>query len=510
MEDVLRLVARRQEDLDRHPLFEWMNSAETPILDPLMLLPSMAPFSMGFRDVNKWVFRYPQAANDLERGINIHTFEDQTHSRLFLEDWRRLGLDRRLGWRASDTFWWLFLADVNEVARRNGVYFLSMAIADGKDPLLRFAHSEMMEALGAVFFRHVSKIAARFTAQTGTDLPYLGPFHLALESGHMECEDLFERQTLDEPRRARALGLADTMFGLFTDTLDMWFHYAKTFLSTGTVPRPAAGPPLSPAIDWPAGAGPGTRPRTGGPVHPTQAAVQQLLTERTARTAAHPFYTWLHNRGDHISALQALQRFVPMWAMDIMGYRDLNYYAMRYPQPTTDLEHAVNGWTDDLTTHNTLYLNDWHQLNLDELLGWNASDTLQFCYLDPQTDVHRRNIVKFTELAAGHSDPVLRLWLMHALEKSGDAFFTHTQGLAAEVEATTDLRLDYLGDRHDSVHPPSPSPGAPQITVSFKDRRMSPGECDVAAQMIETAFDAVDEQLEISLDVALSNKFGIP
>ncbi|MEU8124841.1 hypothetical protein AB0C21_39535 [Spirillospora sp. NPDC049024] len=503
MENVFALVAKRQKDLDRHPLFTWMNSDETRVPDPLLIMPAMATFSMGFRDVNKWVFRYPEAADDLERGINVHTFEDQTHSRLFLEDWKRLGLNERLGWKASDTLWWLFQAEVNEIARDHGVYFLSMAVADDKDPLLRFAQSEMMEALGAVFFKHASKIAIRFTEQTGTELPYMGPFHLALETGHMDCEEIFQEQHLDEPRRRRALELADTIYRIFSEQLDMWLIYAQKYIDTGNPPRPPAQPP----IDSGAGAVPGPRPTADGPVHHSQEPLQRLLTERRKRSEAHPFYSWLENRGDRVTAIQALQRFIPMWTMDIMGYRDLNRYAMRYAEPSGDLHRAVNSWVDDLTTHNTLFLNDWKQLGLDEILGWNGSDTLEFCYLDPQTDVHRRNIVKFTELAVGNDDPLLRLWLMHALETSGEPFFRRTKALADEAEATTDVRLDYLGDRHEIAHQ-TPAPSAAPA-AHFKDRPLEPAAREAAAHMIETVYDAADEQLEISLDVALSNKFGI-
>ncbi|QSY49016.1 hypothetical protein [Streptomyces griseocarneus] len=481
-----------------------MNSDETPMPDSLLILPAMATFSMGFRDVNKWVFRYPEAADDLERGINVHTFEDQTHSRLFLEDWKRLGLDGRLGWQASDTLWWLFLSEANEVARGHGVYFLSMATADAKDPLLRFAQSEMMEALGSVFFRHASKIAIRFTEQTGIELPYVGPFHLALESGHMDCEELFTRQRLDERNRARALELADAIYDIFSAQLDMWLLYAKEHITTGNPPRPPVRPPVTRV----ANNIPVLRPRTDGPVHSSQASLEKLLGERRKRSEKHPFYLWLRNRSDRISALQALQRFIPMWAMDVMGYRDLNRYALRYAEPAGDLHRTVNAWVDDLTTHNSLYLEDWKQLGLDEILGWNSSRTLEFCYLDPQTDVHRRNIVRFTELAVGHDDPLLRLWLMHALETSGEPFFRQTKALADEVEASTDVRLDYLGDRHEIAHRPSASPVG--LAAGFKDRPMDPAGREVAAEMIETVFDAADEQLDISLDVALSNKFDIP
>jgi hypothetical protein len=505
MRNVLRHVAERRVIINEHPLFEWMRTADIPIEERLALLPVMANFSMGFRDVNKWVLRYPHASGELERGINIHTFEDQTHSHLFLEDWRLLDLDKRLGWTASDTLWWLFLADANEAARRHGVYFLSLQAADKDDPLLRFAQSEVIEACGAVFFSHIAKLAVRYTEQTGVELPYLGPFHLARESGHMECEDLFEEQILDDGRGRLALGLVDAMFDVFTDTFDMWLHYASTYLAAGTSPRRPAICPVTAASNG----GGSARPCTGGPVHDSQAPVERLLLERKARTARHPLFTWLKNRGPGMSALQALQRFFPMWAMDVMGYRDLNSYGMGYARAATELERGVNAWVAELTTHSVLYLNDWRELGLDELLGWTASQTLEFCYLDPHVEPHRRNIAAFTSLAANHADPLPRLWLMHALESSGDAFFEHTQVLAAETEALTGLRLDYAAGRHEIGGLPS-APPAPTAPVTFKDRAMTRSQADIVTGMIETVFDAIDEQFDISLDVALSNKFGIP
>ncbi len=522
MKQVLRHVAERRAVLDKHPLFDWVTQESIPLKDRLMFLPSMVTFTMGFRDLNKWVLRYPLAADDLQRGINIHTFEDQTHSRLFLQDWRRLGLDDRLDWQASDTLWWLFLSEANEVSRGHAVYFLSMATADRADPLLRFAHAEVIEACGSVFFNHIARIADQFESQTRVELPYLGPFHLALESGHMDCEDLFEQQELDDGRRQRAIELADAMFDIFFETFDTWLRNAQEFVATGAAPRPVASTAISSSgtgagfggSDAASGsdavgglAGPSARPRTDGPVHPSQQAVQRRLEARKARTAEHPLYLWLHNRG-RVTALSALRRFLPMWAMDIMGYRDLNLYAMRYPQPADELARAVNGWVDDLSTHNTLYLNDWRALDLDQLLGWSASDTLEFCYLDPQVDVHRRNIVRFVQLAADHPDPLLRLWLMHGLESTGDAWFENCRILAREIEAGTDIRLDYLADRHEIAHRPVP-PGTP-VGVTFKDRPMSAEQAGTALAMLDTVFDAVDEQLDISLDVALSNKFDIP
>jgi hypothetical protein len=499
---MLAYIERKIAVLDRHPLFTWLASDEVPLKARLLIVPTVATVAMGFRDVNKWVLRYPRATGELERGINVHTFEDQTHSRLFLEDWRRLGLDRRLGWSAGDTLWWLFLADANEVIRGHCMYFLSLAAADGGDPLLRFAHAEVAELCARdVFFKHVSGVATRLAEQTGLTCLYFGPHHIASEGEG--AEGVFEARVLDESRRRRAVELCDVMADIFAAMFDAIYDYARRYVQVGAVPRPPADRAASAGFSH--GGGSGVRPRADGLVHPSQVAVQRLLDERKARTAAHPFYTWLHHRGGRVSALQALQRFIPMWAMDIMGYRDLNRYALRYPEPAGDLELAVNGWADELTTHNTLYLNDWRQLDLDELLGWNASDTLEFCYLDRLMEPHRHKRVVTAQLATGHRDPLLRLWLMNAIEATNRLFLDNTSVLAAEAEADHGIRLDFLAGRHPGGHRPEPRP-VPSCTAS----PMTPAQRDVAAEMVDTIFDFTDEQLDVALDVALSNTFAIP
>ncbi|ANN20123.1 hypothetical protein SD37_33995 [Amycolatopsis orientalis] len=488
MKDILNYVEEKVAALDDHPLFGWLASDETPLKERLMILPTVATVAMGFRDVNKWVLRYPNAANDLERGINIHTFEDQTHSRLFLEDWRRLGLDRRLGWDASDTLWWLFQAEVNEVIRDKCLYFLSIAAADGGDPLLRFAHAEVGELCAReLFFKHISAVAGQLAERTGLTMLYFGAHHIEAEGEG--AEGVFESVVLDDAHRERARELADVMIGVFSEILDAIHGYVLKHVVTGIPPRPRALEPVAHAVSVPAGR---------SAVHPTQEPLAELLRERRDRHATHPFYTWIRHRGDRVPAIKALQRFLPLWAMDVMGYADVGRNAFRYAAPSTGLEHAVNDWVAGLTARADGFLRDWKALDLDELLGWDAGDTLEFYYLSRTMDVHRHHRVVLTQLATGHPDPMSRLWLTKALSTATDVFLAGTAVLASEVEAAGELRLDYLSGRSAVAAP------------DFLGEPVTPDQHDVVAGMIETVFGFLDRQLDLSLDVALSNELRIP
>jgi hypothetical protein len=497
MEQVLAYIEGRAADLHNHPLCGWIDAAEVPPVTKLLILPALATFTMGFRDLNLWVLRYRHPQNRLERGITAHTFEDETHSRMYLEDWQRLGLDERLGWRASDTLWWLFLAGGTEIPRAQGAYLRALAVADGGDPLLRYTHSEVIEAAGAVFFSHTAKAAEAAAALTGTEYRYMGPYHLARETGHMACEQAFAAQRLSAGQRERALQLADAMFALFEAFFDSVLRYARAHAGQ-EAPRRAE--PLARRL----GTAPttGAVPRLNGTIHPTQVPLQRVLEKRRELTACHAFYLWMREHRD--APLWTLRRFVPMWAMEIMGFRDLVWYGLRYPAPAGELEHAVNRWAAGLQTHSALFLDDWRQMDLDRLLGWTAAETLEFYFLDPLVDPHRRNFITFAELGAAHT-PMLRLWLIEALEKTGEDFFANVGALAAAAEAADGVRLDYLTGRHHLAHPGTEA----GLRAAFKDREIDPATYGIAAGIIDMAFDVMDQHLDLSLKAAVTDRFGM-
>jgi hypothetical protein len=221
------------------------------------------------------------------------------------------------------------------------------------------------------------------------------------------------------------------------------------------------------------------------------ATVQCLLDSRRERTARHPFYQWLRTSCDTAPA-NRLALPLRDWTAGLMGYRDLCLHALRY-RHDVGLAREVNAWAAQLSGHSAVLLADWDALGMNQRLGWTASETLRWVYLDPHTDAHRRNMARFTHLAANCASPLLRLWLMEALEASGEAWFATTAGLAAEAEQLHGIRLDYLAGRREG---PGPDGGR------FRQQPLSPQACDQAMEMITVVFDAVDEQLSSSLDCA--------
>jgi hypothetical protein len=106
----------------------------------------------------------------------------------------------------------------------------------------------------------------------------------------------------------------------------------------------------------------------------------------------------------------------------------------------------------------------------------------------------------FLDAAFRHRSPVVRYWMVEALQGSGEAFFHHTRLLARELESGAGVRLDYLADRHPLAHPrldPDPEADA----VAFPRLPVTHAERAAAVDVIEMVFDRVEQQFDQSLRV---------
>lgn len=500
MEAILALKRARKARLLSCGFFDWVRSTNLPIAERLRFAPIMANFVMGFRDANKWFIRFPQPQSRLEEIINRTTLEDETHSRLFLEQWQLLGLDQHLGFRASDTLYWLYFAKETERYRRIGFELARLNVEDGGDPLVRFAHTEAGEACGNAFFSVLAPIADEVSRQAGAENRYFGSYHLALEVGHLvDCPDIYERISLSESQRQLGIALASRTFDLFDEIHDGFLEYAKNYVETHRVPK--RPPVLRNALSTVAAQEPaGSRAVRG--LSASQASIEEVLEERKEQASRHPLYAWLDEERS-VAPKQKLMRLIPYWIVDILGYRELNAYAIRYPSASSASEELINSICSDLETHNSLFLSDWDALGMDEALSWRASETLRFCYLDPRVDVHRKNLATFAKLAMRHKSPVLRFWLIEALEASGHAFFAHTKKLALVVEQNEEIRLDYLADRHFLAH--SPERRSASDRGLLLSQPITGDDVEVAIGMVNAVFDALEEQLSLSLEAVQKN-----
>lgn len=502
MFDVITEIERRKHQIAAHPFYHWIAHGPAPLAKRFDFAPLLVNFIMGFSDMNRWFMRYGAASSDHQRAINRHTREDETHSRLFIEDWRKLGLDRRLGWTAGDTLAWYHAAPRTEALRAHGLEILGM-LTEHEDPLLRFALMESIEAWGHVMFSATTHAATELSETTGVEYRYFGLHHLRRELGHLSAGgELFAHEVLDERRRAQALALVGRLFDIAEAESD-------TLLAE-----------LLPGVDQAVGAGlshvrvqtvvvPGGARADAAKPHATvsdgHARLCRLLDERKRAAARHPLLAWMQSeRG--LTALDKLRQIALFWAPDCLGYRDLNAHALGYANPGNPRERALQRRVAGLVTHHQLFLRDWAALDMDEQLGFSASDTLEFYCRSMYSETQRRSMATFLELAFRHRDPKLRYWLIEALEASGHAFFATTQQLALAAEDMHGVRLDYFADRHDLVHPvlqPDPAADAVQLASEPLDAEQE----EAAASIIEAVFERLAIQESASLELATAGRF---
>jgi hypothetical protein len=172
-----------------------------------------------------------------------------------------------------------------------------------------------------------------------------------------------------------------------------------------------------------------------------------------------------------------------------MGYHDLCTYA--FPcQQEAGTAADVSAWAGKLAGHSAAFLADWEHLGLDERSGWTASQALHWLYVDPRMDAHRHTMVQAARMAAGCVSPLARMWLLEALEASGQAWFAAAMEPAAEVERDTAGHLNYLAGRCEIT---SPDNGR------FRQQRLTPRECEQVADMIAQVFDCMNRQLDLSM-----------
>jgi hypothetical protein len=215
------------------PLFDRLRDDSLPTPARLGFMQGFAFFILAFGDLNRYVLRRLPAQDIYQERVNAHTLEDDHHWPWFLEDMEKLG------WNRLTTTCDALRALWSEETHRSRVlmYDLCAILADCNS-VEKLAVIEAIEETGNVLFALTTRIAESVREQTGIELRYLGAFHFALESGHMQNGEHAElaRIALSDEERSRCLALVDRTF----DTFTAWTHEAAAWIDrTSGVPDPA-------------------------------------------------------------------------------------------------------------------------------------------------------------------------------------------------------------------------------------------------------------------------------
>jgi hypothetical protein len=507
MKHVWTALRKGRREVAQHPFFVWLNADHVPLPDRFVFSPVMIDFIMSFADMNKWFLRYDDPRNEFERAINEHTEEDATHSRFFVENWSHLRLGDISNWSASQGLWWMFQAKQSAIVRRFGMEILRLAVRH-PDPLVRFPMMEAIEICGDVFFGNTAPIAQRLAEMQGVEHIYYGKFHRDRESGHLQTdESCFASAILTAEQRQHAESAVALVFSRFLQVLDQLLAFSELAVSE---PRR-----LQRELEqdyWTAAATPSDDSNAAPQylpsishlcVHPDQEPLVALLDRRMARLHQHAFLAAIER--DSRSPADVLRSFMPVWAIDIVGYKDFAEVVLEYAAPQSVAERAINRWAVDLASHGALYIQDWKALRLDAVVGWRMLDTISYYFLGDHTEVHRSNMARVKKHAMRHDSPLIRWWIMYALERSKQALLERTRPIANEAEAELGITLNYWGYRHGLLEPKS----ADREHFAFLNESMTEADAELVREVILTVFDAAEQQFALSHLLSDSGVFAV-
>jgi hypothetical protein len=506
MQQIWTKLNEGRATVDAHPFFAWLQADGVPLGSRFIFSPVMIDFIMSFADLNKWFLRYENPEGALQLSINAHTEEDATHSRLFVQNWENLKLGDTLDWPASKGLWWLFHAPQGQAVRDFGMSVLKLAV-EFPDPRVRFCMMEAIEICGDVFFEYTAPIAAQLEEQGQGQHIYYGQYHRDRENGHLQSDEgCFADYELSPEQRARAEGAIASVYRAFLRVLDQLLSFSQRAVAgyrglQGEIDEDFREE-LMPRSDTADAQPHFPQSVETDRAHADQRALVRQLDLRVQRLRGHSFIGWL--KGGEGRPVERLRAFAPIWGIDVVGYKDFNDLVLSYTTPTSPSEQAINGVSSELAAHGALYLQDWQSLRLDELLGWRMIDVICYYFLSEDTEVHRRNMAKVKKYAMRHENPLVRWWLMFALERANEVFFGATRDVALAAESDLGVTLNFWAYRHGL----SESTGRGAQEFNFLQQAASDDELSVIEQIINTVFDNFEEQFELSEAVSRSGAFS--
>jgi hypothetical protein len=171
--------------------------------------------------------------------------------------------------------------------------------------------------------------------------------------------------------------------------------------------------------------------------------VFQLIDAESQKLAKNTLFAdWLHHEA---VPLREKFLFTPMALDFVMGFRDLNKYFIRYPDPKNEFELAINTHAREDQTHSALLLRDWVALGMDSHFEWAPRDLLWWLTSD-DAELSRRIDFEFVSLVYHNPDPLLRFVLVESMEAAGKVFFTRTAPLVKQLGP--DEAFPYYGKYH--------------------------------------------------------------
>ncbi|KVD39699.1 hypothetical protein WS61_02495 [Burkholderia sp. ABCPW 11] len=175
----------------------------------LGFMSGFAFFIMAFGDLNRYMLRSLSARDIYQERVNAHIYEDDHHWPWFLKYFERLGWSRITN--STDAL----RARWSEDTHHNRLLMYELCVnVTGSNSVEKLAVIEAIEETGNALFALTTRLADAVQDQTDIELRYMGAFHFALESGHMQDGEHADpaRIELSDEEHGRCIALVDRLF----------------------------------------------------------------------------------------------------------------------------------------------------------------------------------------------------------------------------------------------------------------------------------------------------------
>lgn len=228
MKEVLELIEQKKQEFAKLPFFEFLQDKSIDPRQRLVWLPSFAHIAMSFAELNKSILRQEPTNDPIQKIINQHTYEDDTHWIWFLGDIDKLGFNNKLNYIDTIKFLW---GESTQKTRQLSYQLFSLCTSF-KDPILRLIIIEAVEGTANVGLPLTAIVAQELEKITGKDYLYLNNNHFTVETSHEISTDnthlLIDNLQLTLEQKEKAFNIVNTVFLAFSECFNELMIYAQT------------------------------------------------------------------------------------------------------------------------------------------------------------------------------------------------------------------------------------------------------------------------------------------
>lgn len=461
-------IQQQHQRISIHPLWDWfstrssMSSKDKMVfLCPKMINLVLAPHQFSHPSVNNKKNKHD--GTPFERAIATYVEYDRMHSKSFINDWRKLGVDDVFDCDHSDYI--RAMMSNSDQSMNQGYLRIHDMIMKNQHPLSQLAIMQMMALFKKVFLRATEPKATAVTYYDAQTLRYFGAKPITYEVLQHQCETLFfiESSKLSNLAKHQLTEMYDQDYrdpkfrvtvsnnireigDIFSIILDAWLSDAEKYTavstnhaknifsadSSGIIKQIQPAQPKLSGTD----SGLSCELEQQFPVEDAIIPDSRFTPAAFFKTKANttwwpkPLSIYEKNTSDafyeipthaFFSALHQDPAIIPkaIRAMTLIDFLDQSFFAKFFvwdqaSNNSCQHAHQLSSVTKDIGIAADAIANDWQLLGFDEhAIGFKTSDILDFKFFSQENRQRRAYSLNWMKILMCEKDPKLRLAMFY-------------------------------------------------------------------------------------------------